>query len=159
MNFFPDFAPNSRKEWRLLLFQSNLRKQIRKLPKILKFVRINTELFTIFQNYSLVSLGARAGSPRGGPPPPERHRRRGGGRGAARARGPPGKGRSDPKLIGSRSICFFSSLWQISQQFSNRLIFCGIFCAIQWPPEIIWNFPQVTVWQNFVKISAKSNIF
>ena len=40
MNFFPDFAPNSRKEWRLLLFRSNLRKQIRKLPKILKFVRI-----------------------------------------------------------------------------------------------------------------------
>ena len=42
-----------------MLFQSNLRKQIRKLPKILKFVRINTELFTIIQNYSLVSLGAR----------------------------------------------------------------------------------------------------
>ena len=49
MNFFPDFAPNSRKEWRLLLFQSNLRKQIRKLPKILKFVRIiqyYSKLFT-----------------------------------------------------------------------------------------------------------------
>ena len=39
MIFFPDSAPNSRKEWRLLLFQSNLRKQIRKLPKILKCVR------------------------------------------------------------------------------------------------------------------------
>ena len=36
MNFFPDFATNSRKEWRVSLFQSNLRKQIRKLPKILK---------------------------------------------------------------------------------------------------------------------------
>ena len=49
MNFFPDFAPNSRKEWRLLLFQSNLRKQIRKLPKFLKFVRIihyYSKLFT-----------------------------------------------------------------------------------------------------------------
>ena len=49
MNFFPDFAPNSKKEWRLLLFQSNLRKQIRKLPKILKFVRIihyYSKLFT-----------------------------------------------------------------------------------------------------------------
>ena len=49
MNFFPDFAPNSRKEWRVSLFQSNLRKQIRKLPKILKFVRIihyYSKLFT-----------------------------------------------------------------------------------------------------------------
>ena len=33
MNCFPNFAPNSRKEWRLLFFQSNLRKEIRKLPK------------------------------------------------------------------------------------------------------------------------------
>ena len=56
MKIFPDFAPNSRKERRLLLFESKLRKQIRKLPKILKFVRISTELFTIIQNYSLVSL-------------------------------------------------------------------------------------------------------
>ena len=49
MNFFPDFAPNSRKEWRLLLFQSNLWKQVRKLPKILKFLRIihyYSKLFT-----------------------------------------------------------------------------------------------------------------
>ena len=49
MNFFPDFAPNSRKEWRLLLFQSNLRKQIRKLPKILNFLKIihyYSKLFT-----------------------------------------------------------------------------------------------------------------
>ena len=37
MNFFPDFATDSRKEWRVSLFQSNLRKQIRKLPKILKW--------------------------------------------------------------------------------------------------------------------------
>ena len=48
MNFFPDFAPNSRKEWRLLLFQSNLRKQIRKLPKFLKFVRIIHYYSTLF---------------------------------------------------------------------------------------------------------------
>ena len=40
MTFFPDFAPNSRKEWRVSLFHSNLRKQIRKLPKILKSVKI-----------------------------------------------------------------------------------------------------------------------
>ena len=49
MNFFPDFAPNSRKYWRVSLFQSNLRKQIRNLPKILKFVRIvhyYSKLFT-----------------------------------------------------------------------------------------------------------------
>ena len=49
MILFPDFAPNSRKEWRLLFFQSNLRKQIRHLPKILKFVRIiqyYSKLFT-----------------------------------------------------------------------------------------------------------------
>ena len=52
MNFFPDFAPNSRKEWRLLLFQSNLRKQFRKLPKFWNL----WELLTIIQNYSLVSL-------------------------------------------------------------------------------------------------------
>jgi len=56
MNFFPDFAPNSRKEWRLLLFQSNLRKQIRKLPKILKFVRIihyYSKLFTGVLNFEM----------------------------------------------------------------------------------------------------------
>ena len=40
MKFCPDFATNSRKEWRVLLFQSNFRKQIRKLPKILKSVKI-----------------------------------------------------------------------------------------------------------------------
>ena len=34
MKFCPDFATNSRKEWCVSLFQSNLRKQIRKLPKI-----------------------------------------------------------------------------------------------------------------------------
>ena len=39
MNCCPDFATNSRKEWRLSLFQSILRKRIRKLPKILKFVK------------------------------------------------------------------------------------------------------------------------
>ena len=40
MKFCPDFATNSRKKWRVSLFQSNLRKQIRKLPKILKSVKI-----------------------------------------------------------------------------------------------------------------------
>ena len=40
MKFCPDFATNSRKESRVSLFQSNLRKQIRKLPKILKSVEI-----------------------------------------------------------------------------------------------------------------------
>ena len=39
MKLCPDFATNSRKEWRVSLFQSNLRKQIRKLPKILKSVK------------------------------------------------------------------------------------------------------------------------
>ena len=39
MKICPDFATNSREECRLPLFQSNLRKQIRNLPKILKFVR------------------------------------------------------------------------------------------------------------------------
>ena len=49
MNFFPDFAPNSRKLWRVSLLQSNLRKQIRNLPKILNFVKkihYYSELFT-----------------------------------------------------------------------------------------------------------------
>ena len=40
MKFCPDFATNSRKEWRLSLLQSILRKQIRKLPNFLKFVKI-----------------------------------------------------------------------------------------------------------------------
>ena len=40
MNFCPDLATNSREEWRLSLFQSNLRKQIGKLLKFLKFVEI-----------------------------------------------------------------------------------------------------------------------
>ena len=40
MNFCPDFATNSRKEWRVSLFQSNLRKRIGNLPKILKSVKI-----------------------------------------------------------------------------------------------------------------------
>ena len=47
MNFCPDFATNSRKEWRLSLFHSNLRKQIRKLPKFLKFVKV-------IQYYSII---------------------------------------------------------------------------------------------------------
>ena len=40
MKFCPDFATNSRKEWYVSLFQSNLRKQIRKLPKCLKSAKI-----------------------------------------------------------------------------------------------------------------------
>ena len=40
MKFRPDFATNSRKEWCVSFFQSNLRKQIRNLPKILKSVKI-----------------------------------------------------------------------------------------------------------------------
>ena len=40
MKFCPDFVTNSRKEWRVSLFQLNLRKQIRNLPKILKSVKI-----------------------------------------------------------------------------------------------------------------------
>ena len=40
MKFCPDFATNFRKEWRVSLFQSKLRKQIRKLPKFLKSVKI-----------------------------------------------------------------------------------------------------------------------
>ena len=68
MNFFPDFAPNSRKEWRLLLFQSNLRKQIRKLPKFLKFVRIihyYSKLFTgVLRKHTPPSELAREEAPR-----------------------------------------------------------------------------------------------
>ena len=46
MKFCPDFATNSRKEWRVSLFQSNFRKQIRELPKIIRFC----------ENYSLFSF-------------------------------------------------------------------------------------------------------
>ena len=49
MKFCPDFATNSRKERRVSLFQSNLRIQMRKLPKILKSVKI-------IHYYSSVSL-------------------------------------------------------------------------------------------------------
>ena len=51
MKFCPDFATNSRKEWRVSLFQSNLRKQIRKLQKILK-----SDSVKIIHYYSFVSL-------------------------------------------------------------------------------------------------------
>ena len=59
MKFCPDFATNSRKEWRMSLFKSNLRKQIRKLPKIeasrgkkiLKSVKIK-----IIQYYSMLFI-------------------------------------------------------------------------------------------------------
>ena len=47
------------------LFQSDLRRQIRKLRKILKFVKIihyYSKLFKIIQNYSVVSLGGLLGA-------------------------------------------------------------------------------------------------
>ena len=54
MKFCPDFATNSRKEWRVSLFQSNLRKQIRKLPKILnlsvKIIHYYASLFICVLN-------------------------------------------------------------------------------------------------------------
>jgi len=40
MKLYPGFATNSRKECRVSLFQSNLQKRIRKLPKILRSVKI-----------------------------------------------------------------------------------------------------------------------
>ena len=40
MKFCPGFATNSREGWRVSVFKSNLWKQIRKLPKILKSVKI-----------------------------------------------------------------------------------------------------------------------
>ena len=59
------------------LFQSNLRKQIRKLPKFLKllFVKIN-KLFSIIQNYSLHSLvvGQREADAGAAAPPRRAHR-------------------------------------------------------------------------------------
>ena len=56
MNFFPDFAPNSRKEWRLLLFNQICENKLES-NCCRKFWNL-WELFTIIQNYSLVSLGA-----------------------------------------------------------------------------------------------------
>ena len=54
MNFCPDFATNSRKERRVSLFQSNLPKQIRKLPKILNFVKINLNYSILFNNINMI---------------------------------------------------------------------------------------------------------
>ena len=51
------FRDKSQQEWRVPLFQSNLREQIKKLPKCLKFVKINIiKLFNIIQYHSFVSL-------------------------------------------------------------------------------------------------------
>ena len=58
MKFCPDFATNSRKEWRESRFQSNLRKQIRKLPKFWNLWK----LFIIIHHYSFVSLIKPPGS-------------------------------------------------------------------------------------------------
>ena len=49
MKFCPDFATNSREKWRVSIFQSNLRKHIRKLPKFLKFVKI-TQYYSVLFN-------------------------------------------------------------------------------------------------------------
>ena len=62
MKFCPDFATNYRKKWRVSLFQSNLRKQIRKLPKILNLVRIiqyYSKLFTRVLSYQQIRNGLR----------------------------------------------------------------------------------------------------
>ena len=48
MNFCPDFTTISREERRVSLFQSNLRKLIRKLPKFLKSVKIIQILIQYF---------------------------------------------------------------------------------------------------------------
>ena len=69
MNFFPDFATNSRKQWRVSLFQSNLRKQIRNLPKILNFVKkihYYSELFTSLLTQTAKSCSKRCMSRRTG---------------------------------------------------------------------------------------------
>ena len=81
MKFGPDFATNSRKEWRVSLFQSNLRKQIRKLPKIELWNL--WKLIIIFHYFSLLFIrvlstgtgpggarGGRSGAPRGRPRAP-----------------------------------------------------------------------------------------
>ena len=71
MKFPPDFATNSRKEWRVSLFQSHLRKQIKKLPKILKsdsvkIIHYYSSLFirvlSADANALLARLGARLGA-------------------------------------------------------------------------------------------------
>ena len=50
MRICPDFATNSRKEWRVSLFQSNLRKQKRKIAEIseINFVK-NIQYYSSFQ--------------------------------------------------------------------------------------------------------------
>ena len=55
MKFCTDFATNSRKEWRVSLFQSDLRKQIGKLPKILKSVKI-THYYSYLLKYNNVFI-------------------------------------------------------------------------------------------------------
>jgi hypothetical protein len=58
--FCPDFATNSRKEWRVSLFQSILRKQIRNLQKIiLEFVKIDWCFFDDVQAPSAHKLSTR----------------------------------------------------------------------------------------------------
>ena len=54
MNFFPDFAPNSRREWRLSLFNQICEN---KLENCRKFWNL-WKLFNVVQYYSFVSLVA-----------------------------------------------------------------------------------------------------
>ena len=59
MKFCSDFATNSRKEWRVSLFQSNLRKHIGKIAENseIRFCEKYSLLFIIIHYYSFVSLG------------------------------------------------------------------------------------------------------
>ena len=65
--FFSGFRAKFQKRVTSVDFQSNLRKQIRKLPKFLKFVK--SKLFNFIQFFSIVTLVAdrwRGGDRRGG---------------------------------------------------------------------------------------------
>ena len=66
-NFCPDFATNSKKEWRVSLFQSKLRKQIRKLPKILKSDSVKT--FHYYSFFIIIHLCPRCWAHRARPRP------------------------------------------------------------------------------------------
>ena len=66
MNFFPDFAPNSRKGWRLSLFDQICENKLEICRNFWNFWNL-WKLFNIVQNYSIVSLeqpGAAGGRPR-----------------------------------------------------------------------------------------------
>ena len=59
MNFFPDFAPNSRKEWGLSLFNQFCENELENYRNFWKFWK----LFNFIQFYSIVSLLSTHGSP------------------------------------------------------------------------------------------------